>query len=60
MNVDPGQETEMRHALVATKDDLFEKVDDFLDQDTGKRHLLILADSGMGKTFSDSTVISAS
>jgi hypothetical protein len=49
-NIDPTQEKELRHALVATREDLFEKVDYFLDHDDSLRHLLILADSGMGKT----------
>jgi hypothetical protein len=49
-NIDPAQEQEIRHALIATKEKLFDKVDYFLDHDTSQRHLLILADSGMGKT----------
>ena len=49
-NIDPAQEQEMRHTLVATREDLFAKVDYFLDEDQPHRHLLILADSGTGKT----------
>lgn len=49
-NVDPSYEREIRKALVATREDLFEKVDYFLENTEDKRHLLILADSGMGKT----------
>jgi len=49
-NIDPTQEKELRHALVATREDLFGKVDYFLDHDDSQRHLLVLADSGMGKT----------
>lgn len=49
-NIDPAQEQELRHALMATREDLFEKVDYFIAQDVSHRHLLILADSGMGKT----------
>jgi hypothetical protein len=49
-NIDPAQEKEIRHALVATREDLFDKVDQFLDHDKTQRHLLILADSGTGKT----------
>ncbi len=49
-NIDPTQEKELRHALLATREDLFEKVDYFLDHDDTLRHLLVLADSGMGKT----------
>jgi len=49
-NIDPGQELELRHALIATREDLFDKIDQFLDHDNSHRHLLILADSGTGKT----------
>lgn len=49
-NLDPAQEQEPRHALVATREILFAKVDEFIDQYETKRHLLILADSGTGKT----------
>jgi hypothetical protein len=49
-NIDPAQEKELRHALVATREDLFGKIDDFLSEASRDRHLLILADSGMGKT----------
>src|SRR5215211_8568735 len=50
-NIDPGQEKELRRALVAIQDDLFNKVTHFLDNDDdSQRHLLILADSGTGKT----------
>jgi hypothetical protein len=49
-NIDPAHEIELRHALAATREDLFNKVDCFLDHDDSKRHLLILADTGMGKT----------
>jgi hypothetical protein len=49
-NIDPAQELELRHALVATREDLFTKIDEFLDHDNSHRHLLILADSGTGKT----------
>jgi hypothetical protein len=49
-NIDPAQEKEIRHAFIATKEDLFSKVDIFLDYDNAFQHLLILADSGTGKT----------
>ncbi|MBC7876698.1 MAG: hypothetical protein H7Y59_05950 [Anaerolineales bacterium] len=49
-NIDPAQEQEPRNALVAVKEDLFKVIDNFILSDTSKRHLLILADSGMGKT----------
>jgi uncharacterized protein YjbI with pentapeptide repeats len=49
-NLDPAREKEMRHALTLAIGDLFKQVDLFLDQDSGYHHLLILADSGTGKT----------
>lgn len=49
-NIDPAQEQEPRHALMATREDLFEKVDQFMYSDQSKKHLLLLADSGTGKT----------
>ena len=49
-NIDPAQEQEIRHALMAISEDLFKKVDYFIDDDKSRKHLLILADSGMGKT----------
>jgi hypothetical protein len=49
-NIDPAQEEEIRQALMATRESLFDKIDYFLDHDSSKRHLLILADSGTGKT----------
>lgn len=49
-NIDPAQEEEMRQALMATKESLFDKIDYFIDHDSSKRHLLVLADSGTGKT----------
>lgn len=49
-NIDPSQEEELRHALIATREDLFQKVEHFLNFDQTRRHLLILADSGTGKT----------
>ncbi|MCP4690415.1 MAG: hypothetical protein GY859_20340, partial [Desulfobacterales bacterium] len=39
-----------RHALTATREDLFKKVDHFIEQDADIKHLLVLADSGTGKT----------
>src|SRR5688500_12339068 len=33
-NIDPAQEQELRHALVATQEKLFDKVDYFLDQES--------------------------
>ena len=49
-NLDPASEEEPRLALIATRESLFNKVDDFLDKEGSKRHLIILADSGTGKT----------
>ena len=49
-NIDPGQELEIRHALIATREYLFDKIDQFIEHDNAHRHLLILADSGTGKT----------
>ena len=49
-NLDPAQEKEIRHALTATREDLFRKIDHFIEEDTGIKHLFILADSGTGKT----------
>lgn len=49
-NIDPAQEKELRHALMATREDLFRMTDHFIYEDETHRHLLILADSGTGKT----------
>lgn len=48
-SVDPAQEAEMRQ-VVTTEEKLFEAVDKHLAKDNPHRHLLLLADSGMGKT----------
>jgi hypothetical protein len=48
-SVDPAQEAEMRQ-VVATEEKLFEAVDKHLAKDNPHRHLLLLADSGMGKS----------
>ena len=45
--IDPGQEAEYRQ-VVAAEGDLLTNVDKYLT--SGRHHLLILADSGMGKT----------
>jgi formylglycine-generating enzyme required for sulfatase activity len=49
-NVDPGKEAEIRHALTATREDLFQVTDRFIEEDTPIHHMLVLADSGTGKT----------
>ncbi|MFI5399058.1 MAG: hypothetical protein ACHQ9S_26300 [Candidatus Binatia bacterium] len=48
-NVDEAQEAELRHAVVV-KEPLVKKVDAYLQGDDRFRYLLLLADSGMGKT----------
>ncbi|MDZ7360912.1 MAG: DUF1566 domain-containing protein [candidate division KSB1 bacterium] len=48
-SVDPAQEAEMRQ-VVTTEEKLFAAVDKHLAKDNPHRHLLLLADSGMGKT----------
>ncbi|NUO81723.1 DUF1566 domain-containing protein [candidate division KSB1 bacterium] len=48
-SVDPAQEAEMRQ-VVATKEKLFDVIDEHLAKDSASRHLLLLADSGMGKS----------
>lgn len=49
-NVDPGKEAEIRHALTATREDLFQVTERFIEEDTPIHHMLVLADSGTGKT----------
>ena len=48
-SVDPAQEAEMRQ-VVTTEEKLFEAVDKHLAKENPHRHLLLLADSGMGKS----------
>lgn len=49
MEIDPACTPEMRDALTFPREDLFRRVDQFID--SGKcRHLFIFADCGMGKT----------
>ena len=48
-NVDPAGEAEIRN-VIAPKTELFTTIDEFIDKDSRYRHMLILADSGMGKT----------
>lgn len=47
--VDPAQEAEIRQ-VVAPQEDLFDVVDRHLKEEQAHRHLLLLADSGMGKS----------
>lgn len=50
-NVDPAREQEFRKAAFVTADDVFDRIDEFLDdREETQRHILILADSGIGKT----------
>lgn len=48
-SVDPAQEVEMRH-VIATKEDLFDAIDRYVVNNSVHRHILLLADSGMGKS----------
>ena len=48
-SVDPAQEVELRRVM-PTEEKLFEKIDKYLTKDESGRHLLLLADSGMGKS----------
>jgi len=48
-SVDPSQEAEIR-GVISTREDLFDVVDRFLEEESPHRHILLLADSGMGKT----------
>lgn len=48
-SIDPAQEAEPSQVIVA-EEDLFYAVDKYLSSGSSHRHLLILADSGMGKS----------
>ena len=47
---DPVQEVEIRHTLYAIRESLFKAVDKFIEMDAPIKHLMLLADSGTGKT----------
>ena len=47
--LDPTQQAELRHVII-TRQKLFEHVYKFLTEEHSLRHLLLLADSGMGKS----------
>jgi hypothetical protein len=50
-NLDPGEHVELRFALVAVRGSLFQTIDTFLERnDPENKHVIILADSGVGKT----------
>jgi len=48
-SIDPSDEADLR-SLVLSREDLFSVVDRFLEHESAHRHLLLLADSGMGKS----------
>ncbi|HEV2859538.1 MAG TPA: hypothetical protein VGX48_00870 [Pyrinomonadaceae bacterium] len=48
-SVDPTNEADMRLVIVA-EEDLFSLIDKYLSHESPHRHLLLLADSGMGKS----------
>jgi Protein of unknown function (DUF1566) len=48
-SVDPAQEVELRQ-VIATKENLFDAIDRYVIHDSARRHIMLLADSGMGKT----------
>ena len=50
-SVDPANDAEPRHSLINARSDLFKMFEGFLSlKYPDQRHLLVLADSGMGKT----------
>lgn len=49
-NVDPSDDDSEEQAAIILTGNLFDAVDTFLDMEGGKRYMIILADSGMGKT----------
>ncbi|MGA9996708.1 MAG: pentapeptide repeat-containing protein [Pyrinomonadaceae bacterium] len=49
-SIDLAQEMEEGSNVIATRENLFKAVDRFLDEESPHRHLLLLADSGMGKS----------
>jgi uncharacterized protein YjbI with pentapeptide repeats len=49
-SVDLAQEMEEGSNVVATREDLFRAVERFIDEESKYRHLLLLADAGMGKS----------
>ena len=50
-SVDPSGEAEIRN-VVAAREKLFGLIDRFLSDESEHRHMIVLADSGMGKTSS--------
>lgn len=49
-SIDLAQEMEEGSNVVATREDLFKAVERFLNEESQHRHMLLLADSGMGKS----------
>ena len=49
-SIDLAQELEEGHNIIATRENLFHAIDRFLTERSDQRHLLLLADSGMGKS----------
>jgi len=47
--IDPARENEIRNVR-APKEGIFDALDNFIAQDSVYRHIIVLADSGMGKT----------
>jgi uncharacterized protein YjbI with pentapeptide repeats len=49
-SIDLAQEMEEGTNVIATREDLFKAIDRFINEESPHRHLLLLADSGMGKS----------
>jgi formylglycine-generating enzyme required for sulfatase activity len=49
-NLDPAGEEEIRYAPTSTKEPLFGILDRFIEMESPYKHVMILADSGTGKT----------
>lgn len=49
-SIDLVQEIESGSNVVATREDLFKAVERFIDEESPHHHMLLLADSGMGKS----------
>ena len=49
-NIDLAQEIEEGHHIVVVREDLFKNVDRFLIEESKHHHMILLADSGMGKS----------
>jgi uncharacterized protein YjbI with pentapeptide repeats len=49
-SIDLAQEMEESTNVIATREDLFKAIERFIEETSTHRHMLLLADSGMGKT----------